>query len=465
MNDRNPRTTVLVVDDDDDLRQLLELRLSSAGYRVQAAASGEEAQQKIALDPPGLVISDLRMEGIDGMTLFRRLQESHPLLPLIILTAHGTIPDAVEATRQGVYAYLTKPFDSAELLDTVARALGTTTDDGGDGQESPSSPSDTAWCADIVHRSRRMQLALEEAYRAAGSEASILIQSESGTGKELFARAIHRASPRHKGPFVAVNCSAIPEQLLESELFGFVRGAFTGANRDRTGLIEEADGGTLFLDEIGDMPLLFQAKLLRVLQEREVRPVGANRTTPVDVRVISATHHDLDRAIADGAFREDLFYRLNVIRLELPPLRERKEDIPLLANHFLAQVRRPSGQGARKFAPEAMERLVAADWPGNVRQLMNVVEQTALLSPGAMIPATQVDKALRQRSQPRLEPLAAARNAFEHDYLVRLLQITEGNISQAARIAERNRTEFYKLLKKHQLDPELFRGAPGQEGR
>jgi two-component system response regulator GlrR len=451
--------SVLIVDDDEDLLRLLNMRLGGAGYAVSTASSAEAALQAVTVLRPDVVVSDLRMGGMDGMQLFHKLHESNPSLPVIILTAHGTIPDAVDATQQGVFAYLTKPFESSDLLDVVARALQVM--HGGDSADGEAADDD--WDSGIVCRSSRMQEVLGEARRAAMSDVSVLIQSESGTGKELLARAMHRASPRHNGPFVGVNCSAIPEQLLESELFGHVRGAFTGATRDRVGLMQEADGGTLFLDEIGDMPLVFQAKLLRALQEREVRPVGSNRSLPVDVRVISATHNDLEQALADGRFREDLYYRLNVVQLELPPLRERKADIPLLANHCLEQAAARSGKPQRTFSPEALERLVAAPWPGNVRQLMNVVEQTVLLTPGRVIPASQVDKALRHRTE-RLESLAMARDGFERDYLVRLLQITDGNVSQAARIAERNRTEFYKLLKKHRLDPELFRvdnNAPG----
>jgi two-component system response regulator GlrR len=452
--------SVLIVDDDEDLLRLLKIRLAGAGYRVSAASSAEEALQVVARDAPDIVVSDMRMDGMDGMALFRKLHADNPLLPVIILTAHGTIPDAVAATQQGVFAFLTKPFESSDLLDCVARAMRVTAN----GAAAAPEHDAAAWDTGIICRSRSMLRVLGEARRAATSDASILIQSESGTGKELLARAVHRASPRHAGPFVAVNCSAIPEQLLESELFGHVRGAFTGATRDRAGLLREADGGTLFLDEIGDMPLLFQAKLLRVLQDHEVRPVGASRSVAVDVRVISATHKNLEQALMEGSFREDLYYRLNVIQFELPSLRERQEDIPLLANHFLAQLGARSDRPPRKFSPEAMERLISAAWPGNVRQLMNVVEQTALLTPGRVIPASQVDKALRQRTE-QLESLAVAREAFERDYLVRLLQITDGNISQASRIAERNRTEFYKLLKRHRLDPGLFRNAdtPGDD--
>ncbi|MGD2083354.1 MAG: sigma 54-interacting transcriptional regulator [Chromatiales bacterium] len=447
------RASILIVDDDAGLLRLLSMRLSAAGYDVATAGSGEEALASLPRVRPRLVISDLRMEGMDGMTLFDIIHERDPTLPVIILTAHGTIPDAVAATHRGVFGYLTKPFDSRELLERVDSAL----------EINPAGPAAGAgeapehdWRAGIVSRSGVMSELMQSARRVASSEASVLIQSESGTGKELLARAIHRASPRHAAPFVAVNASAIPEQLLESELFGHVKGSFTGATGNRKGLFQAADGGTLFLDEIGDMPLSLQAKLLRVLQDKEVRPVGASKAEPVDVRILSATHQNLERATEEGRFREDLYYRLNVVLLELPPLRERREDIPLLANHFLRELRGADTGPARSFAPEAMELLVAAPWPGNVRQLRNIVEHVCVLATGPIIPPSLVQKALRRKPDDLL-PFAEARERFERDYLVRLLQITEGNVSQAARLAGRNRTEFYKLLGRHHLEPDLFR--------
>lgn len=445
---------ILVVDDDPSLRRLLSMRLKATGYEVVTAASAEEAVGKFASISPQLVITDLKMDGMDGMALFEYINHRNPSLPVVILTAHGTIPDAVDATQKGVFGYLTKPFDSDELLQLVRKATSIRPDQTADIGVS----QDADWRRDIITQSPKMESLLEAARRAAASDVSILIQSESGTGKELFAKAIHRASTRAAGPFIAVNCSAIPEQLLESELFGHVKGAFTGATEARKGLFQEAQGGTIFLDEIGDMPLSFQAKLLRTLQEKEVKQVGADRAAPLDVRVISATHRDLERAIGDGEFREDLFYRINVVPLELPPLRERREDIQLLANYFSRRFCQQGDSPLKKFSNEACELLVAASWPGNVRQLQNVVEQTCVLSPGNVIPAGLVQKALRGEVE-KLIPLNEAKEQFEREYLIKLLQITEGNISQAARIAERNRTDFYKLLNRHSLVPELFRNS------
>ncbi|RFB67289.1 MULTISPECIES: sigma 54-interacting transcriptional regulator [unclassified Herbaspirillum] len=440
---------LLLVDDDADLLQLLSLRLTANGYRVTGVASAEAAQAQLAMDLPALVISDIRLPGKDGLALFDEIRAQYPALPVILLTAHGTIPDAVEATTRGAFAYLTKPYDAKILLAKIEQALSLTASVDGD--------ADEAWREELISRSPRMAEVLSEARLVAVSDASILIRGESGTGKELLARAIHRASRRAKAPFIAVNCGAIPEQLLESELFGHVKGAFTGAVEHRKGLFQAADGGTLFLDEIGDMPLPLQVKLLRVLQERTVRPVGANDSTPVDVRILSATHRNLDAAMADGSFREDLYYRLNVVTLALPLLVERREDIALLANHFLQAIADRYQKKLNGFAPDALEILMMASWPGNVRQLYNVVEQVCALSTVPLIPAALVQRALRV---PALEVLryADAKQRFERDYLIQLLKLTDGNVSDAARLADRNRTEFYRLLQKNGLDPRLFRG-------
>jgi len=386
------------------------------------------------------------------MTLFNRIHGGNPSLPVLILTAHGTIPDAVEATSRGVFGYLTKPFDSKVLLEHVARALRIS----GEAPAGQSEAASEAWREEIVTRSPLMENLLTQARLIADSDASVLIQGQSGTGKELLARAIHKASPRAAGPFVALNCSAIPESLFESELFGHAKGAFTGAMRDHQGLFRAAEGGTLFLDEIGDMPLGFQVKLLRALQARVIRPVGSTDSIPIDVRLISATHQDLEQAREENTFREDLYYRLNVVALELPSLSERREDIPLLANHFLRHFPDTEKRGVKGFAPEAMEAMLSAPWPGNVRQLYNVVEQAVALSTTPLIPVSLVQRALRSESG-EIPSFVEARSQFESEYLTQLLQITNGNVTQAARIAKRNRTEFYKLLNKYQLNPSEYK--------
>jgi len=444
---------ILLVDDDPDLLKLISLRLTSAGYRVRTAASGDDALASLATARPGLVITDLKMPGIDGMQRFEAIHRQHPALPVIILTAHGTIPDAVSATQRGIFAFLTKPFDSQDLLHKVAASLRLS------GNEAPGTDAAAgAWREGFITRSPRMEDLLRQARLVADSDASVLIYGDSGTGKELLARAIHRASRRADRPFVAVNCGAIPGDLLESELFGHARGAFTGAIQAHKGLFQSADGGTLLLDEIGDMPLPLQVKLLRVLQEGEVRPVGSTQAIPVDVRVISATHRDLEVQRADGRFREDLYYRLNVVSLNLPPLSERREDIALLATDILRKLATRYRKPVPTLAPDAMALLVAAPWPGNVRQLLNLLEQAVALTPTTVIPATLVANALKEDAA-ALIPFEEARRTFERDYLARLLKITGGNVTQAAQLAKRNRTEFYKLLQRHRLEPALFKEA------
>ena len=442
---------VLLVDDDHGLLRLLSLRLSTAGYEVSAVESGEQALAQLPLFQPHLIITDLQMGGMDGLTLFDQVHRRNPSLPVMILTAHGTIPDAVEATSRGVYSYLTKPFNSKTLLEHVARALKITGDTPADNDELTSE-----WREEIITRSPLMESLLTQARLVADSDASVLIRGQSGTGKELLARAIHRASPRSAHPFLGLNCSAIPESLFESELFGHTKGSFTGATRDHKGMFRAAEGGTLFLDEIGDMPPGFQVKLLRALQERTIRPVGSTEALPIDVRIISATHQDLEQAQQDHEFREDLYYRLNVVTLELPLLAERREDIPLLANHFLNTFPDAAKKGVTGFSTEAMEAMLSATWPGNIRQLYNVVEQSVALSTTSLIPASLVQRALR--SEPvKMPAFAEARSQFEREYLTQLLQITHGNVTKAARIAQRNRTEFYKLLSKHHLEPSQFK--------
>ena len=450
MMQRQGKASLLLVDDDPDLLRLLSIRLKANGYDVTAVDSAQRALAAIAASRPDLVLSDLRMEGMDGMALFDEVQASYPGLPLIILTAHGTIPEAVGAVKRGVFGYLTKPYDADDLLRQVDRAL--TLHSGTGGQAGIGQ----LWREDIVTRSSLMEDLLAKAQRVAAGDASVLIQGESGSGKELLARAIHRASPRANQPFVAINCGAIPETLLESELFGHTKGSFTGAIADQRGLFIAADKGTLFLDEIGDMPLPLQVKLLRVIETREVRPIGATRSTPIDVRIISATHRDLAREKEAGTFREDLYYRLNVVTLKLPSLDERPEDIALLADTFLKKLAPRYGRDKAAFAPEALELLVKAKWPGNVRQLYNVVEQSIALCPTEIIPETFVQQAI-QVEMHEMTSFEDARKRFERDYLTRILKLTKGSVTQAARLARRNRTEFYKLLQRHGIEAAVFK--------
>lgn len=443
---------ILLVDDDTDLLELLSIRLAAAGYETILADSAEAAINYLDISRPHLVISDMQMSGMDGMALFEYIHRHIPTLPVIILTAFGTIPDAVAATQRGIFGYLTKPYNPKILLSQVERAieLAPATD------SIPSKVSAPAWRKAIVTRSALMEDLLAKVDRVAQGDASVLLFGESGVGKELFARAIHQASKRCEQPFVTINCAAIPEQLLESELFGHTKGAFTGAVRDHKGLFQQAEGGTLFLDEIGDMPLLLQAKLLHALQERVIRPVGSTQSIPIDVRIISATHKDLKSEIEEDNFREDLYYRLFVVGLTIPALSQRGEDIPLLANHFLRVFAEKHQKDVNGFSPEAISFLLASSWPGNIRQLMNVIEQSVVMSAVPLISSELIRDAMH-KDEEQMISFEEARKQFERDYLVKVLKMTAGNVTQAAKLAKRNRTEFYKLLQRHQLDFTLYK--------
>ena len=437
---------ILLVDDDPGLLRLLSIRLRAEDYDVEAVDSAENALAVLGRYRPDLVITDLRMDKMDGIGLLKEVQTRMPGLRVLIITAHGTIPDAVTATQGGAFGFLTKPIDKDELIETVERAM----------EMSGASDVEEDWAADIITRNQKLKEILAQAKMVAATDARVLINGESGTGKELLAKAIHRASSRAEKPFVAINCSAMAENLLESELFGHEKGAFTGATRAHKGLFQSAEGGTLLLDEIGDMPMRLQVKLLRVLQENQVRPVGSTEAIKVDVRVISATHRDLQDMMRKGNFREDLFYRLNVVNVVLPTLDERREDIPLLVSHFLQQIAQEADQERKVYAPEAVELLVEAEWPGNVRQLYNIVRQNVALSRSPVISGELVQSSLGEHGG-KLPSFSEARDEFTRNYLSQILQITSGNVSQAARLAKRNRTDFYKLLARHDLNPDAFK--------
>ncbi len=437
------KAKVLLVDDDASLLKLLAIRIESKGYQVTTCESGLAALQILKSHVFDAVITDLRMDEMDGMALHRQLQSRYPALPVIMMTAHGSIPDAVEATKQGIFAFITKPVDKDELFDSLANAIdihGVNTD------EAPSK-------SNIVTRSGAMLHLLEQVKLLGPTHVNVLISGASGTGKELLAQAIHQHSQVSNGPFVAINCGAVPGELLESELFGHKKGAFTGAVKDHQGLFQQAQGGTLFLDEIGDMPLNLQVKLLRVLQEKTIRPVGIQEEISIDVRIVSATHKNLPEAIKNQQFREDLYYRLNVVNLKLPPLCERREDISLLAQYFSASIAKRMNQNEKHFANDAMHALVRYDWPGNIRQLQNVVEQVVALTPGEVISAHLVLAAL-DSNEKSVEPLSLndAKKEFERDYVINTLKMAGGNVAEGAKLAKRNRSDFYKLIKKHNID-------------
>ena len=443
---------ILVVDDDNDILLLLDKWLKQEGFEVITVTSAEEALKKLMLARINLVISDLIMQGMSGMQLLAEIHRENPLLPVIMLSGQATIPDAVQATHLGSAAFLTKPAAREDLIGHIKRALRIGSYQTAKGQ----------FGKNIIYKSKAMSELLELAKQVADSDITVFITGATGTGKEVIARAIHDASARSQKSFVAINCGAIPEQLLESELFGHEKGAFTGANTRHEGLFQAAHGGTLFLDEIGDMPLSLQVKLLRVLQDLQVRPVGSTKTYPVDVRIISATHRDLDAAVENGEFREDLFYRLKVVPLAMPNLTERREDIPLLAAHFLRRYAGRNEKPVKHFAPAAMEYLMTAPWPGNIRQLNNVLDLCSTLCKTDTIPLSLVQKAMQD--QPGgIQSLKDAKHRFERNYLLGVLRMTSGHVANAARMAGRNRTEFYKLLNQHAIDPAEFRRVKADE--
>jgi two-component system response regulator GlrR len=437
---------ILLVDDDPGLLRLLSIRLRAEAYDVEAVESAHQALASVSRFSPDLVITDLRMDKMDGIGLLKELQTRSPGLRVVIITAHGTIPDAVVATQSGAFGFLTKPIDKDELMITVEKAL----------KVSGSFDVEKGWASEIITRNQAMKEILQQAKMVAATDARVLITGESGTGKELLAQAIHNASPRHDQPFVAINCSAMAENLLESELFGHEKGAFTGATSSHDGLFRAADGGSLMLDEIGDMPMRLQMKLLRVLQENQVRPVGSTKALHIDVRIISSTHRNLQNLMQEGRFREDLYYRLNVVNIQLPKLDDRREDIPLLVANFLQVIGNEEDQERKVYAPEAVEMLVTAEWPGNIRQLYNIVRQNVALSRSPVISAELVQQSLGEHAG-KLASFSDARDEFTRNYLSQILQITTGNVSQAARLAKRNRTDFYKLLARHELNPDQFK--------
>jgi two-component system, NtrC family, response regulator HydG len=436
---------VLVVDDQRNMRATTAILLRQAGYEVADAGDGATAIQRLSAEAFDVVLTDLRMGSVDGMEVLRSALEFAPSTQVIVMTAFGTIESAVEAIRRGAYDYLAKPFKEDELLLRVGKAvekrrlLGEVSLLAGDFRA-------RYGLEHIVGRSQALRELLDRVVRVAATDATVLITGESGTGKELVARALHSGSRRSDKPFVPVNCAAITETLLESELFGHARGAFTGAIRSRRGLFEEASGGTLFIDEIADTTPGFQVKLLRAIQEGEIRRVGESTPIRVDVRVIAATNQDLQKAIAEKVFREDLFYRLNVVPLRLPPLRERREDIPLLAAHFLARHNQRAGD-SRTISPEALARLVEHPWPGNVRELENMIEQAAALSRGPEIGAADVRFDAGPR-EPRGQTLAEAIEAAERRSIEAALLRCGGDLGAVARELGISPTTLWRKMKR-----------------
>jgi two-component system nitrogen regulation response regulator GlnG len=479
-----PEGNILIADDEEGLRWVLEKGLRQAGYRVTAVKDGESALREAEAEPFDLVFLDIRMPGIDGLTLLGRLKESRPDALVVIMTAHGSMEAAVTAMQRGAYDYLAKPFDIDEVLLLAERAL-TAKRLTQEVAQLRSGIREVWEFGVLVGRHPKMQEVYKAIGKIAGSDVTVLLRGESGTGKELVARAIHHYSRRAGRPFVAVSSAAIPGTLLESELFGHERGAFTDAKERRLGKLELAHGGSIFLDEVGDMPFELQAKLLRALQERVIERVGGHEAIRVDVRVIAAANRDLDAMMKEGRFREDLFYRLNVVTVTLPPLRERREDIPLLTEHFLAKY--AAGIGERAIAPDALDRLVGYDWPGNVRELENVIQRAMVMAtagailpehlPIAPVPAgatVAADATLEEVIQKRLAEcvrgLRGLPSANLYDLMVGLvekpllravLSETGGNQVRAASLLGINRNTLRKKLTEHGIDPDAVQDEGG----
>jgi len=446
---------ILVVDDDSNLLEVIRMRLESAKYDVVTAEREEEALNALKEDVIDMSVIDLQLEKTDGITLMENLHRINPDIPVIILTAYGTIESAVEAMRRGAYSYLTKPFDPRELLFQIDHAM-----------EKRRLTSEVKRLqglleekydfSNIIARSDKMQKILAKISLIAKTDSTVFIHGESGTGKELIARAIHLGSSRKAGPFVAINCAAIPENLLESELFGYEKGAFTGAVQSAKGLFTQAHGGTLFLDEIGDMPLSLQSKILRVLQDRQVYPLGGKKPLDVDVRIVVATNKDLQKEVEKNNFRQDLFYRIHVIPVSLPPLREKKEDIPFLVEHFLEKFSQKMKKKVKGVTPQTIQKLMLYDWPGNIRELENTIEFAMAMTQTNIISEDLILQNNKQ-SPDKLKPFKEAKSEFEKEYLLNLLKLTQGNVSKAADLADKYRADFYQLLKKYDLKPEEYK--------
>ena len=447
---------ILVVDDDKNLVDLIQMGLELAGYEAITATDEQQALRHTREHAFDLAVVDLQLVQKDGLSLMEELHLIIPDMPVIILTGYGSIENAVEAMKRGAYSYLTKPFESQELLFQIGKAI----------------ENRRLFCeierlqglleekysfTNIIAKSTKMQQVLEAIARIAKTDSSVLLLGESGTGKDLIAKAIHLAGERKNKPFVAVNCAALPETLLESNLFGHEKGSFSGAIKDSKGLFLQASTGTIFLDEIGDMPISIQAKILRVLEEKQLRPVGSEKVVEVDVRIIVATNKNLEEQVKLGLFREDLYYRIHVIPVILPPLRERKEDIPPLVEHFVSKASTQMKKEIKGLTPQAMQKLMLYDWPGNVRELENVIEYAAAMTDKEFITDDLLLQSKGVVSQEPIRPLKEAKESFERSYLIYLLEICKGNVTEASKCAGKYRADFYDLLKKYRLSASDFK--------
>ena len=446
---------ILVVDDDHSILKVIRMRLEAEGYQVTTAIHADKAVNLAKEDLFDFALVDLKLNGKDGIELMENLHQINPEMPVIILTAYGTINSAVKAMKKGAYSYLTKPFDHEELLlqakNCLERSRLTK-----EVKNLKKIVKERYGFENIITKSEKMELVLDQVAKAAESDSSVYIEGESGTGKELIAKTLHLASSRKDGPFVAINCAAIPETLIESELFGYQKGAFTGAAQNRQGLFFQANKGTFFLDEISEMPLSMQVKYLRVLQEKEIHPLGSKNSIKLDARFIASSNKNLEEEVQKGNFREDLFYRIHVIVIKLPPLRDRKEDISLLANYFLNKYARETQKDIVGFSPTAMQKLMLHEWPGNVRELENTVECAVALATQDTI-LEELILRTQDIEENSLKTLKDAKENFEKNYLNELIKLTQGNVSQAAKLAGKYRADLYDLLKKYDIKPAEYR--------
>lgn len=446
---------ILIIDDDASILEVLQMRLKALGYSVSIAKDGDEAKKALFLNKINLVLVDLRLSEENGIELMGDIIKNYPKLPIIIITAHGSIESAVEAMRRGAYSYITKPFRNDDLAMQIKNAL-----------EKQRLTREIEYLRNqldernnfnpIIGKNKQMLEILELVSRVSKTDCNVIIYGESGTGKELIARAIHQNSNRANGPFIATNCGAIPEGLLENELFGHIRGAYTDAHESKEGLFAQADKGSIFLDEISNTSMIFQIKLLRVLQEREIKPVGSTKNRKINVRIIAASNTDLQKAVSEGTFRDDLFYRIHVMPVYLPPLRQRKDDIPLLATYFITEFCKALKKDPLGFSPAALQRMLLYDWPGNIRELRNKIEHAAIVAnknniePGDIFPE-------RNTTTNVFHSYKDAKERFEREYIENLLKANNGNVTNASKMASRYRADIYKLIKKYNINPEDYK--------
>lgn len=451
----NHKEKILVVDDDRNILQVIQMRLESRGFSITKATSAEKALKLAEQEPFDLAMIDLKLDDQDGIQLMQDIHHITPDLPVIILTAYGSIDSAVEAMKKGAYSYLTKPFDGHKLQMQINNCL-EINKLSKEVKQLQRLVKERYGFDNIIGKSKKMKKVFEQVTLAAATDSNVYIEGKSGTGKELIAKSLHAVSDRKDGPFIGLNCAAIPKNLMESELFGYEKGAFTGADISKNGLIAEASFGTFFLDEISEMPLSMQVKVLRVLEEKEFYPVGGRQIVKMTARIIAASNKNLDEEVKKGRFREDLYYRIHVIPIKLPTLNERKEDIPILSRYFLKKFSDEMGKKISMISIEAMQKLISYSWPGNIRELENTIEYAVVMAKRNIITEDLILQT--QNVHPEsIKSLKDAKEDFEKKYLIQLFEMTKGNISHAAKLAGKYRTDVYELIKKYNIKLTDFR--------